>query len=75
MPHDIFDTFATHASTACDVTDTDCLAQNGSTHACASVTFKPCFFHKQGKISTFNLKNETKRDEIYMGVYFLFYSY
>ena len=32
LAHDVFDPFPTHASPICNVTDTDCWTQNGSTH-------------------------------------------
>ena len=37
---DVFDTLATHAGFAHGVTDTDCLAQNVSTHGRVFATFK-----------------------------------
>ena len=40
---DVFYTFATPAGPLCDVTDTDCWAQNGSTHGSILPTFRRGF--------------------------------
>ena len=44
-----FGTFVTHAGPVCDVTDTDCWAQNGSTHGRVFMSFKRQFFNKQNQ--------------------------
>ena len=41
--HNLFDTFATYASLVYDVTNADCLAQDGSTHGRAFATFSRRF--------------------------------
>ena len=40
---DVFDTFATHSGLAYDVIDSDCRAQNGSTHGRVFAIFKRRF--------------------------------
>ena len=40
LAHDVFHILAMHAGLVYDITDTDCWAQNGSTHAHVLVTFK-----------------------------------
>ena len=34
LVHDVYDTLSKLAGCVCDITDTDCQAQNGSTHGC-----------------------------------------
>ena len=46
MSHDVFDTFTPHSGLVHDVTNTDCWAQNGSTHGRVLATFKRRFFNK-----------------------------
>ena len=41
LAHDVFDNFYTRSWFVHDVTDTDCWAQNGSTHCRVFVTFDP----------------------------------
>lgn len=41
------DTCTIYAILVLDVTRTDCQTQNGSSHNCVSVTFKPFWFHIQ----------------------------
>ena len=41
LAHDKLDTCAAHVGTAHDVTDTDCLPQNGSTHSRVFATLRP----------------------------------
>ena len=40
LARDAFDTYATHAGLGYDVTETDCRAQNGSTHGRVFATLK-----------------------------------
>ena len=44
---DVVDTFTTHASLVYDVTDTDCRAQNGSTHGRVFCDFQTSLFNKR----------------------------
>ena len=43
LAHNIFNTFASHVSLICDITDTDCWAQNDSSHGHVFTTFKHWF--------------------------------
>ena len=40
LVRDVADTFVTHARLVHDITDTDTMAQNGSTHSHVLATFK-----------------------------------
>ena len=54
LAHDLFATFATHAGLVHDITDTDCWAQNGSTHGHVFITLNfifNLFFYEQDQKS------------------------
>ena len=46
LVHVTFGTFATHSHSVCDITDTDCWAQNGSVQSCFH-DFQTSVFNKQ----------------------------
>ena len=49
MGRDVLDTCATHTDTGHDVTDTECYAQNGSTHGRVSATVTRCLKKEKEK--------------------------
>ena len=61
LARDVFDTFASYAGLVYDVTDTDCCAQNNSTHGHLFSTFKRRFFKKRDEKSSEKLKFKKKR--------------